>query len=219
MKRIPFRSGLLVAVVVAFSFFGSTSSVAATQSIDPVTLTTNLNNLVVQGSTLVATMAKVSLTSTNMSTQLLTLETSVVTYLNAVGDVYKYVSGGVGTSTFSVTSDMLLALQNLSAISYSLSSELMRLSALTVTLASATSLTTLQTSMTAMLRLSDDIGVMADRILEMADKILIMADNIGLMADRILATQVIQGDNIALIVDATLQTQQNTILLIDTFLQ
>lgn len=218
MKRTSFGTALLGVILVLFALFSITTSVAAAQAVDPVTLTTNLNNLVVQGSTLVATMTKVTLTSTSMSSQLLTLETSVVTYLNAVGDVYKYVSGGVGTSTFSVTSDMLLALQNLSAISYSLSAELMRLSGQTVTLASVTSLTTLQTSMTAMLRLSDDIGMMADRILEMADDILIMADNIGLMADRILATQVIQGDNISLVVDATLQTQQNTILLIATFL-
>ncbi len=185
--------------------------------LDPVKLTQDLNTLVLQGNDLVAAMNKITLTPATMSTQLTTLETSAAAYLSNVGTVYKTVAAAVGTSTFSVTNEMLVPLQTLATITASLGSGLLTLSQSTVTLAASTSLTTLQSSMAAMLRLSDDIGMMADRILEMADKILIMADDIGLMADRILATQVIQSDNLKVVVDAVLQSQQNTILLIATF--
>jgi hypothetical protein len=185
--------------------------------LDPVKLTQDLNTLVLQGNDLVASMSKITLTSSTMSTQLTTLETSAAAYLKNVGTVYQTVAAAVGTSTFSVTNEMLVPLQTLATITASLGSGLLTLSQSTVTLASGTSLTTLQSSMAAMLRLSDDIGMMADRILEMADKILIMANNIGLMADRIIATQVIQSDNLKVVVDAVLQSQQNTILLIATF--
>ncbi len=190
----------------------------AAAALDPVKLTTDLNNLVLQGNDLVAEMSKITLTEGTMDTQLATLETSTESYLNEVGAVFKAIAGAVGTSTFSVTSDMLNALQNLATIQASLGSGLLELSNVIANLSAGTSLAVLESSFATMLRLSDDIGVMADRILEMADKILIMADNIGIMADRIIATQVIQSVNLQVVVDAILQTQQNTILLIATLL-
>ncbi|MEK6698602.1 MAG: hypothetical protein AABZ10_06095 [Nitrospirota bacterium] len=193
------------------------AAVPAQAALDPVTLTSNLTSLVTQGNNLIATMSKTTLTATAMNTQLAQLETAVVSYQTNVMDVYNTVAAAVGTGTFSVTSDILVALQNLATINASLGSGLLSLSQSIVNLAPSTAITTLQSSLAAMLRLSDDIGVMADRILEMADKILVMADNIGIMADRILATQVIQSTNLKLIVDVILQTQQNTILLITAF--
>jgi hypothetical protein len=212
MKRTaPIRLFLLLCILVTALVLPGQ---AASAAFDPAKLTTDLNALVIQGNTLVSQMSQITLTSTNMSTALATFETSVVSYLNAVGTVFKTVQDAVGTTTFSVTSDMLNALQNLATIQATLGSGLLDLSRVIATLSSSTTLTTLQSSLTAMLRLSDDIGVMADRILEMADKILIMANNIGLMADRIIATQVIQSDNLKVVTDAILQTQLNTILLI-----
>lgn len=212
MKRTATIRPILLLCIVATTLL--VPGPAASASLDPAKLTTDLNALVTQGNTLVSQMSQITLTSTTMSTSLATFETSVVAYLTAVGSVFKTVQGAVGTTTFSVTSDMLNALQNLAAIQATLGSGLLDLSRVIVTLSSSTTITTLQSSLAAMLRLSDDIGVMADRILEMADKILIMANNIGLMADRILATQVIQSDNLKVVIDAILQTQQNTILLI-----
>jgi len=209
------RTGILGVVIVIFAGFLSIPAHAAA-ALDPAKLTTDLNNLVLQGNDLVAEMSKTTLTVVTMDTQLSTLETSTVAYLNDVGAVYKVVAGAVGSSTFSVTNDMLIPLQNLATIQASLGSGLLGLSNEIATLSPSTSLAVLESSFATMLRLSDDIGVMADRILEMADKILIMADNIGIMADRILATQVIQSDNLKVLVDAVLQTQQNTILLIAT---
>lgn len=207
-----------VGLVLVFTLiFVGLAAVPAQAALDPVTLTSDINSLVTQGNNLVATMSKTTLTSLAMKTQLAQLETAVVSYQTNVMDVYNTVAAAVGTGTFSVTGDILVALQNLATINASLGSGLLSLSQSIVNLAPITSITTLQSSLAAMLRLSDDIGVMANRILEMADKILVMADNIGIMADRILATQVIQSTNLRLIVDAILQTQQNTILLITAF--
>jgi hypothetical protein len=206
-----------IALVLVMLFFGLTSASAEAATLDPVKLTQDLNTLVLQGNDLLASMTKIVLTSLTMSTQLTTFESSVSTYLLNVGTVYKTVAGAVGTSTFSITNEMLLPLQTLSTITASLGSGLLGFSQTVANLSSATSLATLDSSMTAMLQLSDDIGTMANRILEMADKILLMADNIGIMADRILATQVIQSDNLVVLSDALLQSQQNTILLIALF--
>lgn len=211
------RDKICIMFFAAILFTGLAAVPAQSAVLDTVKLTQDLNSLVLQGNDLVAAMSKITLTSSTMSTQLTTIETSAAAYLKNVGTVYQTVANAVGTSTFSVTNEMLVPLQTLATITASLGSGLLTLSQSTVTLAAGTSLTTLQSSMAAMLRLSDDIGMMADRILEMADKILIMADNIGLMADRIIATQVIQSDNLKVVVDAVLQSQQNTILLIALF--
>lgn len=208
--RKSFRAILVLAVMVAGS-----AAVPAQAAVSPSTLTIDLNNLVTQGSTLVATMSKLVLTPLTASSQLSQLETSVAAYQASVTTVYNTLAGGTGT--FSVTTEMLTALQSLAAINATLGTGTAALSQSMVLIAPMTFFSTLQSSMTTMLRLSDDIGVMANRILEMADKILAMADNIGAMADRILATQVIQNTNIKLIVDAILQTQQNAIVLTATF--
>ena len=191
----------------------------AKAAISSSTLTNDLEQLVLTGNNLVATLEKISLTPLTMSSQLASLETSVNNYLESVGSLYKTVAASTDNTTLSLTNEILVPLQTLAAISGSLAQGLMGLSTAMITLAPLTSLTTLNASLDSMLRLSDDIGVMADRILEMADKILIMADNIGIMADRILATQVIQSDNLKLIVDASLETQKNTLLLFSMFFQ
>lgn len=211
------RNRISILFLAATLLVGIAVLPAHSATLDPIKLTQDLNTLVLQGNDLVAAMNKITLTPLTMSTLLASLESSSATYLANVGTVYKAVANAVGTSTFSVTNEMLVPLQALATITASLGEGLQALSQSTVLLAATTSFTTLQSSMAAMLRLSDDIGMMADRILEMADKILIMADNIGLMADRILATQIIQSDNLQVVVDAVLQSQQNAIMLIAMF--
>jgi hypothetical protein len=203
------------AILVLAMIFAGSAALPAHATVSPSTLTSDLNNLVTQGSTLVATMSKIVLTPATTGSQLSQLETSVASYQASVTTAYNTLA--VGTGTFSVTPEMLTALQSLSAINATLGSGVAGLSQSMVTIAPMTFFSTLQSSMTTMLRLSDDIGAMSNRILEMADKILAMADNIGAMADRILATQVIQSANIKMIVDAMLQTQQNAIVLTATF--
>ncbi len=190
----------------------------AQAALNPANFTDDLNQLVLDGNVLLASMESVSLKSLTMASQLATLETSTQLYLESVGAVYKTVSSSTDNTTMSLTNEMLVPLQTLSAITASLTQSLVGLAGQVAVLSSFTSLSTLESSLTSMLRLSDDIGVMADRILEMSDQILIMADNIGLMADRILATQIIQGDNLQVIVDASLETQKNILLLFSMFL-
>lgn len=190
---------------------------AARAALNPTNFTTDLNQLVISGNTLLATMENVTLSSFTMASQLTSLQNSVQVYLDSVGTVYRTVAGSVDNTTMSLTDDMLVPLQTLAAITASLAQSSAALMTRMVVLAPTTSLSTLSASLDAMLRLSSDIGVMADRILEMGSMILIMADNIGIMADRILATQVIQGDNIKIVVDASLETQKNILMLFSMF--
>ncbi len=195
---------------IAGSFI-ALSAAPAQAALSSATLGTDLNNLVLKGNALVATLNITKLTSLGSSSQLSQLESSVASYQQSVLAVYNSVAGATGT--FSVSNDVLMALQNLAAINTALSVGLQGLSVSVVTLKPTMFLSTFQSSQATILRLSDDIGEMANRILDMANKILVMADNIGLMADRILATQVIQSANLKVIVDAVLQTQVNMILL------
>jgi hypothetical protein len=205
-------------IVLAFIILQTGISLpAAHAALNPTNFTNDLNQLVISGNTLLATMEKVTLFPSTMASQLANLENSVQVYLDSVGSVYRNVAASVNNTTMSLTDDMLVPLQTLAAISASLAQSSAALMNQMVALAPVTSLTTLSASLDSMLRLSSDIGVMADRILEMADMILIMADNIGIMADRILATQVIQGDNIKVVVDASLETQKNILLLFSMF--
>ena len=204
--------------IILFSFFAFLlSSSISTAALNPANFTSDLDQLVLDGNNLVASIESITLSSSTMSNQLASLEFSVQSHLNSVGDVYKTVVASTDNTTMSLTNEMLIPLQTLATISASLTQSLGGLSAQMAVLASTTSLTALNDSLVSMLRLSDDIGVMADRILEMSDQILIMADNIGIMADRILATQVIQSDNLKVIVDASLETQKNILMLFSMF--
>lgn len=208
MRRCT-QTATLLLVLIAVTVPAQAGSLNTSQFV------ADLNQLILDGNQLVATMENITLNSFTMATQLAALETSVTQYLNSVNTVYQEVADA--TNTFSLTDEMLIPLQTLSTISSSLSQALIGLSDEMVLLAAMTSLSTLNVSLGSMLRLSDDIGVMADRILEMADKILVMADNIGIMADRILATQVIQSTNIQLVVAASLETQKNLLMLFSMF--
>ena len=211
MKSKPTLKSILIAIVITFT------TNAAQGALNPANFTEDLDQLLVNGNNLISTMTSVTLTPLTMASQLSGLETSVQTYLDSVGSVYRTVSSSTDNTVMSLAPEMLVSLQTLATISSSLSQALGALGSQMAILAPSTALTTLDTSLASMLRLSDDIGVMADRILEMSDQILIMADNIGLMADRILATQVIQGDNLKVIVDASLETQKNILMLFSMF--
>ena len=79
-------------------------------TLDPTKFVTDLNQLVIDGNNLVATMENVTLTTFGMSSQLATLETQVQTYLDSVGTLYKTVSGSTDNTVLSLTNDMLVPL-------------------------------------------------------------------------------------------------------------
>ncbi len=200
------------------TFFITLLSVSnAYAALDSNTLSSDINNLILQGDELLVTIKGTSLTSITMASQIDKIETDVSNYQTSITNLYNTVLAETG-SNITLTDELLVAFQTLSTVNSSIAKANQGLSLQIAQLASSTTLATVDSSLTAMLRLSDDIGLMADRILEMANKILIMADNIGLMADRIIATQIIQSDNLQLVIDANLQTQTNTIEVIKLFL-
>jgi len=213
MKQL-FRSSQLFLATTLLLLLNLNNAQAA---LDVTVVTSNINNLILQGDDLLVTIKGTTLTSTSMDSQLSAIETDVTNFQAEVVAIYDSIVVEAGTS-LSLSDDLLVAFQGLSAVSSSLANATLELGIQIADLASITTTSTLSNSLSAMLRLSDDIGLMANRILEMADKILVMADNIGLMADRIIATQIIQSDNLKLVVDASLQTQTNTIQLIALFL-
>ena len=208
LRRLPnaLGLGLLITLLVGVT--------PANAALNVTSLTTNINELVKQGNSLVTSMNATVLSPSTMNSQLSDIEGSTLSYLGCTNGVYATVVAGIGAGSISITQELLTALNNLAATNAALGTGVLNLSSKVVALSANTGSTTLQSSLATTLRLSDDIGTMANRILEMADKILIMADNIGLMADRILTTQTIQSTNLPLVLDANLQTQTNIIQLI-----
>ena len=192
----------------------SLGATPARAALDVSVLTTNLQTLAIQGNKLVTSMNTTVLSSSSMSSQLTSIEASILSYLGGTNGVYTTVATGMSAGNISVTPELLTAIDNLAVINAALATSLLNLSGQVITLSASTGANILSSSLATTLRLSDDIGTMADRILEMADKILVMANNVGLMADRILTTQTIQNTNIKLVVDANLQTQTNIIKLV-----
>jgi hypothetical protein len=184
----------------------------AEATLNSTSLTGDLNNLILDGNQLIATMVTTNLNLLTATSTILSLEAETSAYNDSVQALYEQIIAASGT-TMSLSDEMLIALQTLSSTQATLAQATLTLSNALMPLA----LATMDSSFYAMLRLADDIGTMANRILEMADKILVMADNIGLMADRILATQVIQGTNIELTYRLILQTQQNMLTLFSMF--
>ncbi len=189
----------------------------AQAALDSLTLSNNINELVLQGNELLVRISGTELTTRTMSFQIDTIETEVDNYQTQINQLYNDIVAENG-SNLTLTGDLLLAFQNLSTVSASLANATQALGLKIAELSATTPLTVLESSLTAMLRLADDIGTMADRINEMADKILIMADNIVAVAELIVATQIIQSDNLKLVISATLETQTNIIQLMQLFL-
>lgn len=172
-------------------------------------LTTDLQNLNLQASTLNSDLASLQLNADSVCGPLLDASNRARELLNSLTLIDESL-----VAPLSVDADVYNALDQLFATSLSLSNELLSLSTDISTLAGVMDAITLKDGITAMLQLSDDIGSMADRIGEMADKILVMSDNIGVMADRILQTQTLQSQNLALTTQSILQTQQNMLSLV-----
>jgi hypothetical protein len=181
------------------------------QDPEPTTspLATDLQNLVTEGNALNSQLAGINLSADTLCSDLLQANRAVNAYIDSIVAVDASLSAPLTLDT-----DVLQALEDLSAVLVGLGSESVGLSTDLNALELTTDQITIAEGLAAMLSLSADIGVMADRIGEMADRILVMSDNIGLMADRILITQQIQNDNVALTLASILTTQQNLLVLV-----
>jgi hypothetical protein len=174
-------------------------------------LSTDLQTLVVQGTTLRTSLAAISVAQGNTCTQLGGFNAALESYLASVQAVY-----GQLTVPVTLTAADLTALDDLSGLAKGMAADSVRIALELRSIEDVADLFEYRAALSAMLRLSDDIGIMADRILEMADRILVMADNIGAMADRILLTQQLQNANVALTQTSILTTQQNMIAMSDS---
>lgn len=174
-------------------------------------LSTDLQALVVQGTTLRTSLAAISVAQGNTCTQLGGFNASLESYLASIQAVY-----GQLTVPVTLTAADLTALDDLSVLAKGMAADSVRIALELRSLEDVADLFEYRAALSGMLRLSDDIGIMADRILEMADRILVMADNIGAMADRILLTQQLQNANVALTQASILTTQQNMVAMSDS---
>lgn len=193
-------AGLALALTLIFSALPAQAS-----------LSTDLQNLVAQGTTLRTSLTEISVAQGNTCTQLGGFNASLESYLTSVQTVY-----GQITTPVTLTAADLTALDTLSGLAKGMAADSVRLSLELRNIEAVADLFEYRAALSAMLRLADDIGVMANRILEMADRILVMADNIGAMADRILLTQQLQNANVALTQASILTTQQNMVAMSDS---
>ena len=174
-------------------------------------LSTDLQSLVVQGTTLRTSLTAISVAQGNTCTQLGGFNASLESYLVSVQAVYAQI-----TTPVTLTTADLTALDTLSGLAKGMAVDSVRISLELRGIEDVADLFEYRAAVSGMLRLADDIGIMANRILEMADRILVMADNIGAMADRILLTQQLQNANVALTQASILTTQQNMVAMSDS---
>lgn len=193
-------AGLALALTLIFSALPAQAS-----------LSTDLQALVVQGTTLRTSLAAISVAQGNTCTQLGGFNAALESYLASIQAVY-----GQLTVPVTLTAADLTALDDLSVLAKGMAADSVRIALELRSIEDVADLFEYRAALSAMLRLSDDIGIMADRILEMADRILVMADNIGAMADRILLTQQLQNANVALTQASILTTQQNMVAMSDS---
>jgi hypothetical protein len=156
-------------------------------------------------------MGGISLTSSNMASQLYMLETSAALLVASTNSLYALLEQNSTNLSHYINGDTLTMMGDLSGMNSALASALDTYAQQINTLAPLTNTVVLRDATDSMLRLTADIGVMSGRIMEMVDKIIVMADNIGVMSDRIVETEQIQQTNLVLTQNSLLSAQSVTI--------
>lgn len=191
--------------------------VALSDSLSSIAYNLTLGQLKLDTQGLATQMGGVTLTQTNMASQLAALETATSTLLTRTVALYTLVSTDSQGASHYINGDTLTLLGDLSVIHKALADALAVYANSINTLAPLTNNIVLRDATASMLRLTRDIGSMSDRIMEMADKIIVMADNIGVMSQRIVDTQSIQQTNIVLTQNSLLTAQGVTLTVIKNF--
>jgi hypothetical protein len=171
----------------------------------------SLSGLVSNGNLLSSNMTGVTLTQTNMGTELARIQTSVTTYLNSVTALYTLMSLNSTSASFYIDGDTLTKLGDLSSIHAALALALDNYAKAINQLTPLTTIPVLSSATASMLTLTRDIGTMSDRIMEMTDKIIVMADNIGTMSGRIIDTEALQQSNMTLTQNSLLSASTVTV--------
>jgi len=162
-------------------------------------------------------MNQTTLTSTNMQTELASIQAQTVTLLGNMTTLLDIMVTNSAQVSHYINADTLTMLGDLTVIHRALSISLESYANTIEQLAPLTDTVILSDATATMLQLTKDIGVMSDRIMQMTDKIYIMADNIGLMSDNIVTTQNIQMTNVALTESSLLTSQSIMITVIKNF--
>lgn len=170
--------------------------VALSDTVDTLGYNATLAGLVTQANSLLASMSGVTLTTSNMGTELARIQSLTGSYLTNVVSLYTRIAQDSAFASNYINGDTLTMTGDLSIVNRALAASLQTFASSVNQLAPSTSTSVLSSAVASMLRLNSDIGTMANRIVEMGDRIIVMADNIGLMSGRIVDTQTLQQTNI-----------------------
>jgi hypothetical protein len=185
--------------------------VALSSVVSTLGYNSSLSGLVSNGNLLSSNMNGVTLTQTNMGTELARIQTSVTTYLNSVTALYTLMSTNSASASFYIDGDTLTKLGDLSSIHAALALALENYAKAINQLTPLTTIPVLSSATASMLTLTRDIGTMSDRIMEMTDKIIVMADNIGTMSGRVVDTEALQQNNFTLTQNSLLSASTVTV--------
>lgn len=200
-----------IALIQSAMLTTQTNMVALSGSLSTIGYNLTLGQLQSDADALSFQMGGISLTPSNMASQLFMFETSTTLLIQSTNSLYALLEQNSTNLSHYINGDTLTLLGDLSGVNSALASALDTYAKQINTLAPLTNTVVLNDATASMLRLTADIGVMSGRIMEMVDKIIVMADNIGVMSDRIVETEQIQQTNLVLTQNALLSAQSVTI--------
>lgn len=206
-----------VALIQAAILTTQRNLVALSSSASTVAYNLTLGQLKLDTGVLADRMGATTLTSSNLSTQLLADQGAVALLLGRTESLHAWVLRNSQVASHWVDGDTLTLLGDLGVLHRALALALERYAGAFDALAPFTDNAVLRDATAAMLQLTRDIGAMSDRIVEMGDKIAVMADNVGVMAGRIVATQELQRSNVTLTQSSLLTAQAVAIAAIQAY--
>jgi len=191
--------------------------VLLSDSLSTIAYNLTLGQIVNDTDALSVTMGNINLDSSNMASQLATLQTQTTALLNMTTNLLLSVVENSAQASHYINADTLTMVTDLAVVHKALALSLESYANTINQIAPLTQTPVLADATASMLQLTRDIGLMSDRIMEMTDDIYIMADNIGLMSDNIVVTQNIQTENVTLTESSLLTSQSIMIDLIKNF--
>jgi hypothetical protein len=200
-----------IALIQSALLTTQTNMVALSGSLSTIGYNLTLGQIQSDSAALSFQMGGISLTSSNMASQLAMFETSAALLVASTNSLYTMLEQNSTNLSHYINGDTLTLLGDLSGAQLALAQALDTYAGQINTLAPLTNTVVLSDATSSMLRLTADIGVMSGRIMEMVDKIIVMADNIGVMSTRIVETEQIQQTNLVLTQNSLLSAQSVTI--------
>lgn len=206
-----------VALIQAAILATQQNLVSLSSSASTIAYNVTLGQLKLDTKALADRMGATTLTSSNLSTQLLADQAAVGLLLGRTEALGAWVLQNSQVASHWVDGDTLTLLGDLTVLHRALALALERYAGAVEALAPFTGSAALRDATAAMLQLTRDIGAMSDRIVQMGDKIVVMADNVGVMAGRIVATQELQQSNVTLTQSSLLTAQAVAITAIQAY--